>query len=158
MNDSIEIEVNGVKRKVDVDPSTSLLEVIREELGMTGTKYGCGESQCGACTVLIAGQAVHSCVTPISEVGTDPVTTIEGLEKNGQLHPVQQAFLDHGAMQCGYCVSGMIMAAVAMLKNYPNPTEAQISQHMSGNICRCGGYPRMVAAIQEAAAALQAKK
>src|SRR5471030_1583180 len=109
MSDTIEIEVNGVKRKVEAGPETSLLEVIREDLGLTGTKYGCGESQCGACTVLIGGQAVHSCMANVGDATAQPITTIEGLEKNGKLHPVQQAFIDHSAMQCGYCASGMIM-------------------------------------------------
>ena len=151
MNQSIELEVNGVKHQVVADPGTSLLEVLREDLGLTGTKYGCGEGQCGACTVLIGGDPVHSCVAPVSAAVGSPVMTIEGLEKNGHLHPVQQAFLDQGAMQCGYCVSGMIMSAVALLADTTNPTEAQIVQHMTGNICRCGSYPRMIAAIQEAA-------
>lgn len=158
MEETIELEVNGVAHKISVDPSASLLETLREVIGLTGTKYGCGESQCGACTVLVDGQAIHSCMTPVSEVVGSPIVTIEGLEKNGQLHPVQQAFLDHGAMQCGYCVSGMIMNAVAVLKNYPNPSEAEIGQHMSGNICRCGGYPRMVAAIREAAQTMRGRK
>ena len=156
--DSIELNINGVKRKVIADPNASLLEVIREDLGLTGTKYGCGEGQCGACTVLIGGDPVHSCVAPVSSAVGSPITTIEGLEKGEHLHPVQQAFLDHGAMQCGYCVSGMIMSAVALLADTPNPTEAQIVQHMSGNICRCGCYPRMVAAIQEAAQLMKGAK
>jgi aerobic-type carbon monoxide dehydrogenase small subunit (CoxS/CutS family) len=158
MIEILELEVNGVKRKVEADPGTSLLEVLREDLGLTGTKYGCGEGQCGACTVLIGGDAVHSCVAPVSSAVGSPITTIEGIEKNGHLHPVQQAFLDHDAMQCGYCVSGMIMAAVSLLADNPNPTEAQIVQHMTGNICRCGGYPKMVAAIQEAAQLMKGAK
>ncbi len=158
MNQSIELQINGVKRKVEVDPSASLLETLREVVCLTGTKYGCGEGQCGACTVMIDGQAVHSCITPVSEVTGQSITTIEGLEKNGALHPVQQAFLDHGAMQCGYCASGMIMGVVAFLRANPNPTDTEISQHMSGNICRCGGYPRMVAAIREAAQNMRGKK
>jgi len=158
MGNRVELEVNGVKHQVDADPGTSLLEIIREDLGLTGTKYGCGESQCGACTLLLGGQATHSCVTTLSEAVGLPILTIESLEKNGKLHPVQQAFLDTGAFQCGYCVSGMIMAAVALLESIPDPTEAQIVEHMSGNICRCGGYPRMVAAIQEAAMAMKGAK
>lgn len=155
---TIELEVNGVKRHVEADTEASLLEVLREDLGLTGTKYGCGESQCGACTVLIGGQAVHSCIASVGEAVGQPITTIEGLEKNGKLHPVQQAFLDHGAMQCGYCASGMIMAAVGFLSTNPNPTDAQITGHMSGNICRCGGYPRMVAAIKDAAQTMRGRK
>jgi aerobic-type carbon monoxide dehydrogenase small subunit (CoxS/CutS family) len=158
MSDGVELEVNGVKHRVDADPETSLLEVIREDLGLTGTKYGCGESQCGACTLILGGQAVHSCVTQLSEAVGLPVLTIESLEKNGKLHPVQQAFLDNGAFQCGYCVSGMIMAAVALLESIPSPTEAQIVEHMSGNICRCGAYPRMIEAVKEAAIAMKGAK
>lgn len=154
----LELDVNGAKQRVDADPGTSLLEVIREDLGLTGTKYGCGEAQCGACTVLLGGVATRSCVTTVGDAIGLPIVTIEGLEKNGKLHPLQQAFLDQGAMQCGYCVSGMIMSAAGLLASIPNPTEAQIVEHMSGNICRCGGYPRMVAAIQEAAHALQGAK
>jgi len=158
MSDTIELEVNGVKRKVEAEADTSLLEVIREDLGLTGTKYGCGESQCGACTVLIGGQPVHSCMASVGDAVGQPITTIEGLEKNGKLHPVQQAFIDHNAMQCGYCASGMIMAAVGFLSTNKNPTEAEIVGHMSGNICRCGGYPRMVAAIKDAAQKMGGKK
>jgi aerobic-type carbon monoxide dehydrogenase small subunit (CoxS/CutS family) len=149
-----DLVVNGVSHGVDADPTTSLLEVLRDDLGLTGTKYGCGESQCGACTVLVDGQPMHACVTPISEVAGTKITTIEGLAKGGQLHAVQQAFLDEGAMQCGYCVPGMIMAAIGLLKDHPNPTDAQILEGMQGNVCRCGGYPRMVAAIHRAAKVL----
>ncbi len=150
MSNSIEIEVNGVKHQIDADPETSLLEILRNDLGLTGTKFGCGESQCGACTVLIDGSAAHSCITPLSEAVGSSITTIEGLEKNGVLHPIQQAFLDEGAMQCGYCVAGMIMAASGLLHSNPHPTEEQITQRMGGNICRCGSYPRMIRAIQRA--------
>ena len=158
MSKTIELEVNGVKRRVEADSETSLLEILREDLGLTGTKYGCGEAQCGACTVLIGGQAVRSCIASVGEAVGQPITTIEGLEKNGNLHPVQEAFLEHGAMQCGYCVSGMIMSAVGFLSTNPNPSEAQIVGHMTGNICRCGAYPRMVAAIKDAAKAMQGRK
>jgi len=147
----ITLDVNGVKRRISADSDTSLLEALRNDLGLTGTKYGCGESQCGACTVVLDGRAVHSCVTPLSEAEAKPILTIEGLAKNGKLHPIQQAFLDEGAMQCGYCVAGMIMAAYSLLRANPHPTEAQIVEHMNGNVCRCGGYPRMVAAIKRAA-------
>jgi aerobic-type carbon monoxide dehydrogenase small subunit (CoxS/CutS family) len=146
----ITLDVNGVKRQVSADPETSLLEVLRNDLGLTGTKYGCGESQCGACTVLLGGESVHSCVTTVEEATSKPIVTIEALAKGGKLHPLQQAFLDEGAMQCGYCVTGMIMAAYALLLKTPHPTESQILDHMEGNICRCGGYPRMVAAIKRA--------
>ena len=158
MKSSTELEINSVKHKVEADPSTSLLEVIRQELGLTGTKYGCGEGQCGACTVLLGGQPTRSCIATLGEAVGLPITTIEGLEKNGRLHPLQQAFLDKAALQCGYCVSGMIMSAAGLLASNPTPSEAQIVEHMSGNICRCGGYPRMVAAIKEAAEAMEGQK
>jgi aerobic-type carbon monoxide dehydrogenase small subunit (CoxS/CutS family) len=124
---------------------------------MTGTKYGCGESRCGACTVLVDGVPTHSCVTSIGDVKGAKVQTIESLEQNGKLHPVQQAFLDTGAFQCGYCVSGMIMTAVGLLKSTPHPTEAQISEYMAGNVCRCGAYPRVVEAVQKASGHLGGK-
>ncbi len=146
----ITLDVNGVKRQVDADPETILLEVLRNDLELTGTKYGCGESQCGACTVVLDGKSVHSCITTAFEAVGKKILTIEGLEKDGKLHPLQQAFLDEGAMQCAYCVSGMIMAAYALLKEKPHPTEAEIVEHMNVNLCRCGGYPRMVAAIKRA--------
>jgi len=148
---NIALNVNGKKLTVDVDPQTSLLSVLRNDLDMTGTKYGCGESQCGACTVLIDGQQTRSCITPVSRVVNKQITTIEGLEKDGHLHPVQEAFLTADAMQCGYCTPGMIMSSVALLDKTPRPTREQIVQHMNGNICRCGTYLRIIAAIQMAA-------
>jgi len=148
---NIALNVNGKKLTVDVDPQTSLLSVLRNDLDMTGTKYGCGESQCGACTVLIDGQQTRSCITPVSRVVNKQITTIEGLEKDGHLHPVQEAFLKADAMQCGYCTPGMIMSSVALLDKTPRPTREQIVQHMNGNICRCGTYLRIIAAIQMAA-------
>jgi aerobic-type carbon monoxide dehydrogenase small subunit (CoxS/CutS family) len=153
MDAEVQLTVNGVKHAVTADPDTSLLEILREDLGLTGAKYGCGESQCGACTVLMGNQPVHSCVTSLSEVGDKPVITIEWFqqfEKEGKLHAIQQAFIDEGAMQCGYCVTGMIMAASALLQQTVVPTDEQIVAHMNGNVCRCGGYPRMVAAIKRA--------
>ena len=147
----LDLHVNGQHHKVDVDPSKSLLAVLRENLDLTGSKYGCGEGQCGACTVLLDGRPVRSCITPIGNVGQRPVLTIEGLEKSGRLHPVQAAFLAEGALQCGYCTAGMIMSAVALLSRRPNPTDEQIIQGMNGNICRCGSHPRIVAAIRSAA-------
>ncbi|HVT13268.1 MAG TPA: (2Fe-2S)-binding protein [Fimbriimonadaceae bacterium] len=147
----ITLDVNGVKRHVAADPETSLLEVLRDDLGLTGAKYGCGESECGACTILLDGENIHSCVTSLSEAQGKKIVTIEGLPKNGKLDPVQQAFLDEGAMQCGYCVAGMILAARALLDKNPHPSDAEIFEHMNGNICRCGGYPRMIAAIKRAA-------
>jgi aerobic-type carbon monoxide dehydrogenase small subunit (CoxS/CutS family) len=148
---NIALNVNGKKLTVDVDPQTSLLSVLRNDLDLTGTKYGCGEAQCGACTVLIDGQQTRSCITQVGRVANKQITTIEGLEKNGQLHPLQDAFLKADAMQCGYCTPGMIMSGVALLDKTPRPTREQIVQHMNGNICRCGTYLRIVAAIQMAA-------
>jgi aerobic-type carbon monoxide dehydrogenase small subunit (CoxS/CutS family) len=124
---------------------------LREQLDLTGSKYGCGEGQCGACTVLIDGKAHRSCITPVSSVANKSVTTIEGLARGQHLHPVQQAFIDEDAMQCAYCTSGMIMSAVALLNNKRNPTDEEILQFMQGNICRCGTYPRIVSAIRKAA-------
>jgi aerobic-type carbon monoxide dehydrogenase small subunit (CoxS/CutS family) len=146
----LELEVNGRKYPVHSDPDTRLLTVLRDELGLTGTKYGCGEGQCGACTVLLGGSPRRSCQLPLGEV-VQPITTIEGLETNGHLHPVQQAFLDLEAFQCAYCTSGMIISSVALLTQKPNPSPAEIVQFMQGNICRCGTYPRIVDAIQQAA-------
>jgi len=145
------LSVNGVQRQVEAEPSTTLLEVLRNDLGLTGTKYGCGEGECGACTVLLDGVPTRSCITDIGDVAGQSITTIEGLEKEGKLHPVQSAFMEEDAMQCGYCISGMIMAAHGLLKRTPNPTESQIRDAMDGNICRCCGYANMVRAIQRAA-------
>jgi aerobic-type carbon monoxide dehydrogenase small subunit (CoxS/CutS family) len=153
----IRLAVNGKPYTVDADPQTSLLSVLREQLDLTGSKYGCGEGQCGACTVLIDGIAQRSCVTKVTAVSQKQITTIEGLANGEQLHPVQQAFLEAGAMQCGYCTSGMIMSAVALLKRNPAPKESEIVDFMDGNICRCGTYPRIVAAIQKAATAAAGK-
>ncbi|HZQ95426.1 MAG TPA: (2Fe-2S)-binding protein [Candidatus Sulfotelmatobacter sp.] len=150
---TIRLAINQKSYAVDVDPQTALLTVLREYLDLTGSKYGCGEGQCGACTVLIDGKAQRSCVTRVGSVGQKQVTTIEGLAHGAQLHAVQQAFLDAGALQCGYCTSGMIMSAVALLKQNPSPSESQIVDFMDGNICRCGTYPRIVNAIQKAAKA-----
>jgi aerobic-type carbon monoxide dehydrogenase small subunit (CoxS/CutS family) len=146
-----ELHVNGTKYSMDADPATSLLTVLRDQLDLTGSKYGCGEGQCGACNVLIDGKARPSCITPIGAIASRRITTIEGLEKDGHLHPVQEAFLAEGAMQCAYCTSGMIITAVALLRSNPSPSEKEISQFMQGNICRCGTHPRIVAAIRRAA-------
>ncbi len=140
---------------MDVDGETSLLSVLRDQLDLTGSKYGCGEGQCGACTVLINGNPRRSCITSVGTVSQKQITTIEGLAKEGRLHPLQEAFLEEGAMQCGYCTSGMIMTGVALLKTNPNPTDKEISQFMQGNICRCGTYPRIASAVRRAAKALQ---
>ena len=146
------LQINGRDERVDVPPSEPLLTVLRTELGLTGAKYGCGEGQCGACTVLVDGQAVRSCVSPVSTLQGKRITTIEGLAAPGTLHRVQQAFAEQDAMQCGYCTAGMIMSAVALLSRQPDPTEDQIVRGMNGNICRCGSHPRIVDAIRKAAA------
>ncbi len=147
----IELEINGKRHVVQCDPETPLLSALRDELGLTGTKYGCGEGQCGACTVLIAGSPRRSCQIAVSAVGAKPITTIEGLEQNGHLHPVQQAFLEAEAFQCAYCTSGMIMSSVGFLKVNPRPTSVEIAQFLQGNICRCGTYPRIIEAVRQAA-------
>ena len=151
MANVIKLQVNGAVQTVTADPQTSLLSVLRDQLDLTGTKYGCGEAQCGACTVLIDGHPRRSCVTPVGTTAGRQITTIEGLEQHGKLHPVQEAFLAVQAMQCAYCTSGMIMTAVAFLKSNSSPTEEEIAHAMEGNICRCGTYPRILAAIQRAA-------
>jgi aerobic-type carbon monoxide dehydrogenase small subunit (CoxS/CutS family) len=143
--------VNGKERVVDTQPERPLLEVIREDLELTGTKYGCGEGQCRACTVIMDGRPVVSCVTPVRAAAGKKILTIEGLSVGGALHRVQQAFLEEGAMQCGYCTPGMILRAVMLLETHPKPTEAQVIEAMDGNLCRCCGYPRIVAAVQKAA-------
>jgi aerobic-type carbon monoxide dehydrogenase small subunit (CoxS/CutS family) len=147
----IELHVNGAALRVAAESERSLLSVLRDDLDLTGAKYGCGEGQCGACTVLIDGYPQRSCLTPVGSVAGKQITTIEGLAPAGKLHPLQHAFLELGAMQCGYCTSGMIMAAAGLLKRNPNPTRAEIIRHMDGNLCRCGAYPRIIAAIQTAA-------
>jgi len=151
MFDTLELQVNGTSRRVKCDPDKSLLWVLRDDLDLTGSKYGCGEGQCGACTVLIDGVATRSCVTKASSATGKRIVTIEGLEKNGRLHPVQQAFLDAGQMQCGYCTAGMIMSATALLQKTASPTDQQILRAMEGNVCRCGTYTRIVHAIKKAA-------
>jgi aerobic-type carbon monoxide dehydrogenase small subunit (CoxS/CutS family) len=148
---AVQLSINGRFHSVDVDPQTSLLTVLREHLDLTGSKYGCGEGQCGACTVLIDGKAQRSCITSVGTVGQRKITTIEGLAEGDHLHPMQEAFLQAGAMQCGYCTSGMIMSAVALLKKNPAPKESDIVNFMDGNVCRCGTYPRIVSAIEIAA-------
>ena len=147
----IRLRVNGRDHQVDVPPSESLLTVLRTELDLTGSKYGCGEGQCGACTVLVDGQAVRSCVAAISTVQGKSITTIEGLaSSSGALHRLQQAFAEQDAMQCGYCTAGMIMSAAALLSRQSDPSEDQIVRAMNGNVCRCGTHPRIVAAIRSA--------
>jgi aerobic-type carbon monoxide dehydrogenase small subunit (CoxS/CutS family) len=145
------LNVNGVKREVNVDPDVALLTVLRDHLDLTGSKYGCGEGACGACTVLINDNPVRSCITPVGNATNKEIITIEGLEKNGKLHPVQEAFLKTDAFQCSYCASGMIMSAVALLKKNIDPTEDAVIKAMNGNICRCGTYPYILEAIKLAA-------
>jgi aerobic-type carbon monoxide dehydrogenase small subunit (CoxS/CutS family) len=147
---TIQFTVNGRPRKVETQPDRPLLEVLREDLGLTGTKYGCGEGQCRACTVLIGRQPALSCITPVKSAQGTAITTIEGLAEGGRLHRVQQAFADEGAMQCGYCTPGMIMQTAALLERHPKPTRAQIASALDGNICRCCGYPRIAAAVSRA--------
>lgn len=150
-----ELHVNGSRRTVNADAERSLLSVLRDDLDLTGSKYGCGEGRCGACTVLLDGRAVRSCSTPVGTAADTEIQTIEGLAKNGKLHPLQEAFLKEDALQCGYCTCGMIMSAVALLSSDPNPSREDIVRTMNGNICRCGVYSRIVAAIQEAARAVK---
>lgn len=144
------LSVNGKKLSLKVDSQTSLLTVLRDYLNLTGTKYGCGEAQCGACTVLVDGTMARSCTMPVGKVAGKQITTIEGLEKDGQLHPVQQAFIEADALQCGYCTSGMIMSGVGLLKKNPKPSREEIVKHMDRNVCRCGTYQRIVNAIEMA--------
>ena len=151
------LNVNGKKLAVDVDAAASLLSVLRNDLDLTGSKYGCGEGQCGACTVLIDGQPLRSCITQVGRAAGKQITTIEGLEKDGRLHPLQEAFIKADAMQCAYCTSGMIMSASALLAKTPKPSREDIVRGMNGNICRCGTYPRIRAAIKQAAGQLEKK-
>jgi aerobic-type carbon monoxide dehydrogenase small subunit (CoxS/CutS family) len=155
MAEVIALSVNGVEHKVAAEPDRNLLGVLRDELDLTGTKYGCGEGRCGACTVVIDGRAVRSCLTSLSECTGKPITTIEGLAREGKLHPLQHAFLQAGAMQCGYCTPGMIINAYALLGKNSSPTNEQVVRAMEGNVCRCGTYVRIVQAIRQAAEALK---
>ena len=151
MNVTVKLTVNGQETTITTDSQRPLLDVLREDLGLTGAKYACGEGQCGACSVLMDGRRVLSCVTPVSRADKTEIVTIEGLAENDALHPVQEAFLDEGAMQCGYCTGGMILAAVALLEKTANPTDQEIADGMNGNICRCNGYPKIVNAVRRAA-------
>ncbi len=152
-----ELHVNGKALKINADGERTLLSVLRDDLELTGTKYGCGEGQCGACTILIDGVPTRSCQTPVGGVGHRQVATIESLEQDGRLHPVQEAFLNVDAMQCAYCTSGMIMAGYALLQKNSDPSEPEIIRFMNGHICRCGVYQRIIAAIKEAAKTMDAE-
>ena len=155
---SLDLLVNGAKRRVEAEPEESLLSVLRNDLELTGAKYGCGEGQCGACTVLVDGRPTRSCVTKVGTVTGRPIVTVEGLEENGRLHPVQEAFLKADAFQCGYCTPGMVVEGAALLRRQPSPSEAEILKAMDGHICRCGTYPRVVAAMREAAQQAKARR
>ena len=150
MDQTFQLTLNGQPHTVTTDPQRPLLQVLREDLKVTGPKAGCGEGQCGACTVLIDGKRQHSCVLPIKDAAGKAITTIEGLSVDGKLHPVQEAFLAEGAMQCGFCTSGMIVSTVALLKEVPKPTDADILAWMNPHICRCCGYPRILKAVHRA--------
>lgn len=153
----MDLLVNGVRSKVDTDPERPLLWVLRNELDLTGAKYGCGEGQCGACTVLIDGVAHRSCITPVGTAEGKEITTIEGLADGERLHPVQQSFIDADAMQCGYCTPGMILQSVSLLRKQASPSVAEIKRHLEGNICRCGTYNRIVLAVQAASRVITAQ-
>ncbi len=155
MDVTISLTVNGIKRTITADPERSLLDVLREELHLTGTKYGCGEGRCGACSVLMDGKRVLSCLVPVAQADKKTITTIEGLATGDSLHPVQEAFLAEGAMQCGYCTPGMILTAVALLEKNPDPTDEEIATEMNVNLCRCNGYPKILNAVRRAAEKIQ---
>ena len=154
----ITLNVNGKKLTVDIDSTVSLLSVLRNDLSLTGSKYGCGEGQCGACTVLLDGQPIRSCTTQVGRAAGKQIVTIEGLEKDGKLHPLQEAFIKADAMQCAYCTSGMIMSASALLSKTPKPSRDDVISGMNGNICRCGTYQRIIEAIQIATGQINAKE
>lgn len=154
---TVKLEINGVDRTVTTDPRRKLLEVLREDLMLTGTKYGCGEGQCRSCLVLVDEEPAMSCLLSIEAVDGKSITTIEGLAESGSLHPVQEAFLEEGAMQCGYCTSGMIIAAVALLQKMPNPSDEEIARGMNGNLCRCNEYIKIAGAIREASRKLRGR-
>jgi aerobic-type carbon monoxide dehydrogenase small subunit (CoxS/CutS family) len=149
------LTVNGIRRRVEAPPDESLLSVLRNRLDLTGTKYGCGEGQCGACTVLLDGSTVRSCRTPVADAAGRSITTIEGLERNGRLHPVQAAFLEEEAFQCGFCTPGMILAAVGLLQKNGRAADADVAGALAANVCRCGTYPRILAAVRKAGEAIR---
>lgn len=158
MSDTITFRLNDKPVRLKVDSERPLLWVLRTDLGLTGTKYGCGEGHCGACTVLVNQRATRSCLLKVKDVKDKSVVTIEGLARDGKLHPVQKAFMDHDGMQCGYCTPGMILAGVSLLTFNPQPTEPQICAGLDNNFCRCGAHVRIVAAIQQAAAEMKGAK
>jgi aerobic carbon-monoxide dehydrogenase small subunit len=155
MSDILSFTLNGKPVRIDVDGERPLLWVLRTDLGLTGTKFGCGEGYCGACTVLVNGEPTRSCGTPVKSVAGKSVVTIEGLERDGRLHPVQQAFVKHEAMQCGYCTPGLILEAVGLLAKKPQPAVQEIIDGLNEHLCRCGSHPRVVRAVQEAAAQMK---
>lgn len=156
MKSTVTLNVNGKVQTITTDPDRPLLDVLREDLDLTGTKYGCGEGRCGSCTVLVDGSRMHACQVRVGDANGKTITTIEGLAKDGVLHPVQEAFLAEGVMQCGYCTPGMIMTVAALLEKNPHPSDRQIVDWMNGNLCRCGGYPKLLRAIRRAAGREQA--
>ncbi len=151
MAESIQFTVNGSRETVTTDPARSLLDVLREDFGLTGTKYGCGEGACGACTVLLGGKPTRSCITPAATAAGSEITTIEGIAEGDQLHPVQEAFAEDGVLQCGYCAPGMILATIALLRDTPQPTDREITKALNGHICRCSTYPTILAAVRKVA-------
>jgi aerobic-type carbon monoxide dehydrogenase small subunit (CoxS/CutS family) len=155
MSDTIAFRLNGQPVQLNVDQDRTLLWVLRTDLGLTGTKYGCGESHCGSCTVLVNDRAMRSCALTVKEVQDKEVVTIEGLAKDGSLHPLQQAFMAHDALQCGFCTPGMILTAVSLLRSNPQPSREQIIRGMEDNFCRCGAHTRIIDAVQTAAAAMK---
>jgi aerobic-type carbon monoxide dehydrogenase small subunit (CoxS/CutS family) len=158
MEKKISFVLNGKKTELLIDPTNTLLWVLRNQLGLTGTKYGCGMGFCGACTVLIDNEAVRSCTLPVGDIAGKKIITIEGLEKNGKLHPVQQAFVDHDSLQCGFCTPGMVLNAVALLNKNPKPTRQDIINGMEDNLCRCGAHVRIIQAVETAATQMKGGK
>ena len=158
MEETIRFSLNGKKQEIRIDPSQTLLWVLRNHFGLTGTKFGCGTGFCGACTVIINKEAVRSCMLPVSDVAGKKVVTIEGLAKKGKLHPVQKAFLEHDALQCGYCTPGMVMTAAALLMKNPSPTHKEIIDGLEDNLCRCGAHTRIIDAVQMAAGEINGGK
>jgi aerobic-type carbon monoxide dehydrogenase small subunit (CoxS/CutS family) len=158
MEETISFTLNGIKQEVKIDPSKTLVWVLRNYFGLTGTKFGCGIGFCGSCTVIINNEAVRSCMIPVSDVSGKEIITIEGLAQEGKLHPVQNAFIEHDALQCGYCTPGMVMTAVALLSKNPSPSRQQIVDGMEENLCRCGAHTRIIDAVQTASLEMKGGK